>query len=94
MLEGLQHSHCISTIKHKLDEVKASTINACWQNLWPQAVNNFRGFPSTEKRWKIAGLARKMGGEDFGQMELEELEELVMIENDNNINMNQFGIID
>ena len=26
-------AHCISAIKDSLDKVKASTINACWQNL-------------------------------------------------------------
>ena len=46
--------HCINTIKASLDKVRASTINACWHNLWPQAVKNFRGFPdNTEERHKI-----------------------------------------
>ena len=26
-------AHCIGTIKESLDEVRASTINACWHNL-------------------------------------------------------------
>ena len=38
-------AHCIGAIKEPLDQVRTSTINACWHNLWPQAVKNFRGFP-------------------------------------------------
>ena len=45
-LKEFNTAHCIGAIKESsLDEVKTSTINACWHNLWPQAVKNFRGFP-------------------------------------------------
>ena len=43
-------AHCIGAIKELLNEVTASIINACWQNLWPQAVNNFTGFPANKER--------------------------------------------
>ena len=47
-------AHCIGAIKESLDKVKASIINTCWHNLWPQAVKNFRGFPNNmEERHKI-----------------------------------------
>ena len=54
---------CISAIKDSLDEVKASTINTCWHNLWPQAVNIFKDIPdNTEERRKIAGFAWEVEG--------------------------------
>ena len=56
----------------------SSTINACWQNLWSQAVKNFRGFPTnTEERHGIAGLACHVRGEGFDDMEPEELDDLI-----------------
>ena len=71
-------AHCISTIKESLDEVKASIINACWHNLWPQAVKNFRGFPdNTEERREIVRLAMQVGREGFDVMESEELDALI-----------------
>ena len=45
-LKEFNTAHCIGAIKESsLDEVKTSTINACWHNLRSQAVKNFRGFP-------------------------------------------------
>ena len=80
MLEGLQQSalqHC-----HQRSSGEASTINACYvvnQNLWPQVVSDFRGFPdTTEEQWKIAELAQEIGGKGFDDnMEPDNSEELI-----------------
>uniref|UniRef100_UPI00358FC47C tigger transposable element-derived protein 1-like n=1 Tax=Myxine glutinosa TaxID=7769 RepID=UPI00358FC47C len=71
-------AHCIGAINESLDEVRVSTINACWHNLWPQAVRNFTGFAdNTEERHVIVGLAWQLGGEVFYDMQPEELEDLI-----------------
>uniref|UniRef100_A0A8C4NEX6 DDE-1 domain-containing protein n=1 Tax=Eptatretus burgeri TaxID=7764 RepID=A0A8C4NEX6_EPTBU len=71
-------AHCISTIKESLHEVKDSTINICWHNLWPQAVKYFRGFRNNMKeKHKIVRWARQVGIEGFDDMEPEELDALI-----------------
>ena len=52
----LNITHCIGAIKESLYEMRDYTINACWHNLWPQAVKNFTGSPNnTEERHEIVG---------------------------------------
>jgi hypothetical protein len=34
----------VNFIKTVMDKSKAETVNACWKNLWSEAVNVFKGF--------------------------------------------------
>ena len=35
----------ITFIKAAMDELNPETVNACWRNVWSEAVNDFKGFP-------------------------------------------------
>jgi hypothetical protein len=35
----------ITVIKAAMDELNPETVNACWRNVWSEAVNDFKGFP-------------------------------------------------
>jgi hypothetical protein len=39
----------IDVIKIAWDDLKTSTMNACWQCLLPEAVDDLKGFPTVEK---------------------------------------------
>lgn len=45
-------SHCIEMIKLAWEQVNSSTLNACWHQLWPEVVNNFKGFSFIENEAK------------------------------------------
>ena len=61
--------HALTIIKHAWDEVKTSTLNACWYALWPECVNNFSGFPAVSEQVRdIVNLAHTVGGEGFSDM--------------------------
>ena len=76
MLDGVQQSP-LHRHNQLLAEVKASTINGCWYNLWPQVVRNFTDFPDNTERHETVGFARQVGGEGFDDMEPEELDNLI-----------------
>ena len=70
--------HALTIIKHAWDEVKTSTLNACWYALWPECVNNFSGFPAfSEQVRDIVNLAHTVGGEDFSDMTEEDVADLI-----------------
>ncbi|CAM5078512.1 unnamed protein product [Natator depressus] len=69
---------CITYIKQATDAIKPETVNACWRNLWKECVNDFMGFPTTEKEEKcIVQVARQVGGDGFVDILEEEIEELI-----------------
>jgi hypothetical protein len=69
-------SQCITNIKESVAEITQTTLNACWKNLWPQAVNNFTGFPNIEADvQRIAGEASRIRG--IGAVNVEDVQELL-----------------
>ena len=59
-----------------MDKVNPETVNACWKNLWSEAVNDFKGVPGIDEEVnKIIQTAREVGGEGFVDMIDEEVEE-------------------
>ncbi|KYO46932.1 nucleolar MIF4G domain-containing protein 1 [Alligator mississippiensis] len=68
---------CISIIQEAWEEVRPSTLNACWHELWPEIVNDFRGFPTIDNQIPdIVRLAKWLGGEGFEDIEDVEVVEL------------------
>jgi len=62
--------------KAATDKVNPETANACWKNLWSEAVNDFKGVPGIDEEVnKIIQTAREVGGEGFVDMIDEEVEE-------------------
>ena len=68
----------IGIIKDSWDEVRDSTLNACWCKVWPEEVNDFNGVPTVEGEvQRIVDLAKQLGGEGFEDLVAEEVEELI-----------------
>jgi len=66
----------ITFIKAAMDELKPETVNACWKNLWSEAIHDFKGFRGIGGEVKkIIRTAREVGGEGFIDMVGEEVEE-------------------
>jgi len=66
----------VTFIKAAADELKPETVNACWNNLWNEAVHDFKGFPGIDGEVKnIIRTAREVGGGGFVDMIDEEVEE-------------------
>ena len=61
-----------------MDKVNPETVNACWNNLWSEAINHFKGFPGIDEEInKIIQTTRDVGGEGFVHMIDEEVEERI-----------------
>lgn len=59
------------------------TINACWRSLWPENVNDFKGFSSTEGQVKnIIHIACKTDGQGFTNMTEDDEHELLASHNE------------
>ncbi|XP_066468312.1 uncharacterized protein [Tiliqua scincoides] len=55
-----------STNKETAAPLKPETVNACWDNLWTEVVNDFKDFPAIDgEANRIAHIARQVGGEGF-----------------------------
>ncbi|XP_051868769.1 tigger transposable element-derived protein 1-like [Pristis pectinata] len=61
--------NAIDNIAESWDEVKVSTMNGVWKNIWPECINNFSGFPPAEPAEKvtrdIVALANEAGFEEI-----------------------------
>ena len=65
----------INFSKAAMDKVNPETANACWKNLWSEAVNDFKGVPGIDEEVnKIIQTAREVGGDGFVDM-IDEVEE-------------------
>ena len=59
-----------------MDKVNPVTVNACWKNLWSEAINGFKGSPGIDEEInKIIHTARDARGEGFVHMIDEGMEE-------------------
>lgn len=71
-------ANSILNIRESLDEIKESSIKACWQKLWPEAVNNFSSFPSFDNEVRNnAQMVQQVEEEGFEDLETTEVEELI-----------------
>ncbi|XP_022252300.1 solute carrier family 35 member G1-like [Limulus polyphemus] len=43
----------IDNITKSLEEVKESTMNGVWKNIWPECANDFTGFPEAESAGEV-----------------------------------------
>lgn len=69
---------CIADIDSSLMELKPSSINACWKNLWPEVVIQENQPPLlTNQEEAIVNLAHKIGGEGFEDVRCEEIRDLI-----------------
>ncbi|XP_045105427.1 tigger transposable element-derived protein 1-like [Portunus trituberculatus] len=73
--------NALTLIKQAWDEVQPSTINACWNALWPECVHDFRGFTTVHSQVQdIISLAHTVGEEGFDDMTEEDVDELLQLE--------------
>lgn len=69
---------CIADIDASWNEVKPSTINACWRRIWPEVVEKENTVPPLHKEEEeIVLLAHQIGGEGFDDMGQQEINELL-----------------
>jgi hypothetical protein len=69
---------CIVNIGASLKELKPSTINGCWRNIWPEAVEKSSSVPDlTDDLQEIMSIARNVGGEGFEDMSSSDIEEVI-----------------
>ena len=68
--------NCITNIEKSLSELTQGTLNACWKNLWPEAVHNFTGFPDIMATIQtITNEANRIRG--MGDVNEEDVQELI-----------------
>ncbi|XP_008183396.1 tigger transposable element-derived protein 1-like [Acyrthosiphon pisum] len=68
---------CLVNIKESLDEVQPSTINACWQKLWPEVVlksDKIDNLNTTVNQ--IVEIARNVKG--FDEVNRDDIEEMML----------------
>lgn len=69
---------CIADIDASLMELKTSSINACWRNIWPEVVDKENRLPSIiEQEEEIVELGHQIGGDGFDDMRREEIDDLI-----------------
>ncbi|XP_064106779.1 tigger transposable element-derived protein 1-like [Macrobrachium nipponense] len=72
---------CLQNIQKALKEMKPATVNASWKKLWPQIVYDDKGFTPAEIQHsavrKSVQLASIIGGDGFGDMTTEDVDELL-----------------
>ena len=66
---------CITLIKDSVDELRPTTLNACWHKLWKAVVKDFK--ESSEEVNTATILARQLNGEVFEDVQPNEVEELL-----------------
>uniref|UniRef100_K7FQ19 HTH CENPB-type domain-containing protein n=1 Tax=Pelodiscus sinensis TaxID=13735 RepID=K7FQ19_PELSI len=66
---------CMQNIQKALKEMKSATVNASWKKLWPQIVYDDEGFTPAEIQH--SALAAIIGGDGFGDMTTEDVDELL-----------------
>lgn len=64
------------------DSIKQATLNSCWENVWPDCVQNFEGFEGVTESIKnsvkkITHITRQISGEGFDDMKEEDVEEIL-----------------
>ncbi|XP_070401469.1 tigger transposable element-derived protein 1-like [Nothobranchius furzeri] len=72
---------CLQNIQNSLQEMKLATVNASWKKLWSEVVYDDVGFTPVEIQCsavqKSVQLAAIIGGDGFGDMTTEDVNELL-----------------
>jgi hypothetical protein len=67
----------VSSYKESIDELKSMARNGCRKKLWPEARNDFRGFPNQyDKIRNIFLLIHKIPGEGFADLDEADIQEM------------------
>lgn len=78
-------AHCITIIKDAVSDLRPSTINACWKNLWPEVVIDISALPDKEAEvTNILQVMHQIHGEGFEDLQSTDVEE-VLAANDNEL---------
>jgi hypothetical protein len=69
---------CVNNVAAAKEEVRKSTLNCSWRNIWPSVVlEKNQALPALEDEYqRIINLALSVGGEGFEDLAVEELREL------------------
>lgn len=86
MWKSYNIADCLINIKESIDEVKSSTINACWRKLWPEAVQimDLDNLSENESQVtdSILEIAHNVEGEGFAEIDRQDLEEMIQCSNE------------
>jgi hypothetical protein len=66
---------CIENVHESVEEMKVTTLNGCWKNLWPECVNNFVRFSLTDEVKRIVAVANTVPG--IGDVVVEDVRDLL-----------------
>ena len=67
-------------LKDSASDTKATPLNGCWEKLWSEAVNDFRGFMKQQDRIRnVLVLAHKLPGEVFPDLQEADIPEVLNI---------------
>jgi len=69
---------CVELIFLSVQELKSSTLNACWKNIWPEVVLQENLLCATSLNIEpIVNMARSVGGDGFDDMNEGDIYELI-----------------
>ncbi|XP_064106772.1 tigger transposable element-derived protein 1-like [Macrobrachium nipponense] len=72
---------CLNVIDRSLWDMKKDTLNSCWKKLWPECVNDYKGFSPQEIQHSAVDnavkLAKILGGEGFDDITKDEVGTLI-----------------
>lgn len=70
---------CIKHTAVAISELRQSTLNACWKNIWPECVKSKEPVPPVTTEYEnIIALAHTIGGEGFDDLSFAEIDELLV----------------
>ena len=56
-------AECIINVGKSMEEHMSAALNECWKKLWPEADNDFQGFPNQQDKIRnILVLAHNIPG--------------------------------
>lgn len=71
-------AHCITFIKEAVDELRPSTLNACWRKLWPEVVADTSAIPNQASEIDdIVRILHQIHGEGFDELQPSDVEEVL-----------------
>ena len=70
---------CVTHSSMAVQQLRGSTLNACWKIIWPECIKNGNSMPQTTTlSSEIIALAHEIGGEVFEDMQTEDIDELLI----------------
>ena len=71
--------NCITHASLAIQQLRTSTLNACWKSIWPECIKGETSIPQTTVlSSEIVYLAHKIGGEGFEDIQTEDIDELLI----------------